>query len=88
MAKQHKTTSKEWNRPTYQGKDFARATSAAPAWAFGCELCNFNFGVQDDGRFCTCQAGQARARLARGQMTPIEDDVHVPTFNAAYGGGE
>ena len=74
-----------WNRPVYERKELSRATSNAPAWAWGCELCEF--GRQADGSFCTCRAGQGRARLAAGIVVDDADDVHVPTFNAAYGGG-
>ena len=73
-------------RTPYERKDFARATSNAPAWAFGCELCNYNFGKRADGSFCTCRAGQARGYLAAGIVREELDDVVVPTFNAAYGG--
>lgn len=74
----------KWNRPAYQEKPLSRATSNAPAWAWGCELCKF--GVQADGQFCTCRAGQGRARLAAGIVIDDADDGHVPTMNAAYGG--
>ena len=77
-----------FNREPYKQKDFARATSNAPAWAFGCEFCNFGTVKGTVNQFCTCQAGQARARWASGNMAPLDDaaDVVVPTFNGAYGG--
>lgn len=82
QAKQQKTTSKEFKRPPYEEKPIAKANY--PRWADGCELCKF--GKRADGMFCTCQAGQARARWASGNMAPLEDEIRVPTFNAAYGG--
>lgn len=80
----------KWNRPTYQTKELARATSNAPAWAWGCERCNFGTVKGTVNTLCTCEAGQARGRWARGEMAPLDnaDDIVVPTFNAAYGGIE
>ena len=87
QAKQRKTTSKEWRRPSYEEQPLERTTSTAPAWAWGCELCNFGTVKGTTNTYCTCQAGQARARWASGNMAPLEDEIRVPTFNAAYGGG-
>ena len=76
-----------FNREPYKQKDFARATSNAPAWAWGCEHCNFGTVKGTVNQFCTCQAGQARARWASGNMAPLDDAADiVPTFNGAYGG--
>jgi len=84
QAKQ-KTTSKEFKRPPYEEKPIAKANY--PRWADGCELCNFGTVKGTTNTYCTCQAGQARARWASGNMAPLEDEIRVPTFNAAYGGG-
>ena len=88
MATRTIAKSDKWTREQYQEKPLARATSNAPAWAWGCEFCNFGTVKGTVNEYCTCQAGQARARWARGEMAPLEDEIHVPTFNAAYGGVE
>ena len=87
QAKQQKTTSKEFKREPYKRNELSRTTSTAPAWAWGCELCEYGTVKGTTNEYCTCQAGQARARWASGNMAPLEDEIRVPTFNAAYGGG-
>jgi len=64
-------------RTAYQGKEFERSTSFAPAWAWGCSACQF--GRQRNGDYCTCAAGQARARVAAGVSVFDEDELTVPT---------
>jgi len=82
MATRTIAKSDKWTREQYQEKNFARATSNAPAWAFGCELCEY--GRQADGQWCTCRAGQARHHFAAGIVLEDADGGHVPTINAAY----
>jgi hypothetical protein len=81
MATRTPPRNDKWNRPTYEAKDLSRLTSAAPAWAWGCELCSFGTVKGTLNQFCTCRAGQAKARWASGQMAPDDDEIHVPTFN-------
>jgi hypothetical protein len=80
MATRTPPRNDKWNRPTYEAKDLSRLTSAAPAWAWGCERCKFGVLNGTIGAFCTCEAGQARQRCASGQMAP-DEEIHVPTFN-------
>lgn len=76
----------KWSRETYKQKELSRITSSAPAWAWGCDRCKFGVVNGTTNQLCTCEAGQARGRWASGNMREDTDDVHVPTFNAAYGG--
>jgi len=76
----------KWSRETYKQKELSRITSSAPAWAWGCDRCKFGVVTGTTNQLCTCEAGQARGRWASGNMREDADDVHVPTFNAAYGG--
>ena len=88
MATRTPPKASDFKREPYKEKELSRITSNAPAWAWGCELCNFGTVKGTVNTFCTCQAGQARARWASGNMAPLDDaaDVVVPTFNCAYGG--
>ena len=80
----------KWTREQYQEKPLVRTTSAAPDWAWGCELCNYGVVKGTVNTLCTCRAGQARGRWASGNMAPLDEPgdivVNVPTMNAAYGG--
>lgn len=83
MATRTIVKERKWNRPTYEEKTIEQASW--PRWAAGCELCRFGIPHDNPNEFCTCQAGQARRNCANGHIVQ-DDDVHVPTFNAAYGG--
>ncbi len=88
MATRTPPKASDFKREPYAQKELSRVTSTAPAWAWGCERCAFGVVNGTRGELCTCQAGQARGRWQRGDMSPLDDadDVVVPTFNAAYGG--
>lgn len=88
MATRTPTKIENFKREPYKQNPLARATSAAPAWAWGCERCAFGVVTGTTNTLCTCQAGQVRGRWATGNMAPLDsaDDIVVPTINAAYGG--
>lgn len=88
MATRTPPKNDKWSRPTYQRKDFSLTTlPEGVTWAKGCDRCDFGTVKGTVNQFCTCQAGQARARWASGNMALLDESTDVvPTFNGAYGG--